>query len=99
MTHTHAYVGNRGLPISKSKKKGWVDAALADLAQQTHIEVVVPGNEDEEWVTAAIPIAEWWRDTIATLVDKIWVNDDGSLTIEGVITLASGEVSASTSPQ
>ena len=86
----HAYVGNRGLPIFKSKKKGWLDAAMADLAQRTTIDVVIPGDDDQEWKTESVPIAEWWHNTITTLVERIWVEDDGSLTIEGVIEVASG---------
>jgi site-specific DNA recombinase len=95
----HAYQGNLGLPITKSKRKGWEDKALAELTQRTSIEVVVPGDEEEEWVTTTIPIDQWWKDVITTLVDKIWVEDDGSLTIEGVITLADGQVSNSPLPR
>jgi site-specific DNA recombinase len=97
VTNMHAYTGHLGLPISKSRKKGWEFKALAELDKRTHIDVVVPGDEDKEWTTTSIPIAEWWRDTIAMLVSKIWVEDDRSLTIEGVIEVASGKVSASTS--
>ena len=98
VTQMHAYAGNRGL-LSRPKRKGWVDKALADLDQQTHVDVVVPGDDDQEWVTESIPIDQWWKDTIATLVERIWVNDDGTLTVKGIIEVASGEVSASTSPR
>jgi site-specific DNA recombinase len=94
----HAYQGNLGV-FSRPKRKGWVDAALADLEQRETIDVVIPGDEDEPWVTQSVPLNEWWKDTIATLVNRIWVEDDGSLKIEGVIEVANGQVTADNPPR
>jgi site-specific DNA recombinase len=95
VTLMHAHAGNwrRGLPGFRPTKKGWEDDALAALAQQTHIEVPLSWDDEQEWQTESVPVDQWWRDTITTLVDEIWVEDDGKwLTVKGTIKVASGKV-------
>lgn len=66
---------------------------LVDLNRQTDIKVHAgDGSTEEEPRWEFIPIDEWWRDAIAAVVDRIWVEDDGTLTVEGTIEMPNGNV-------
>lgn len=91
-----AYEGGSGLfrrMEAGKTRESWLNKALADLEQREVVSVVVPGNDDQEWPVEQVPVAQWWRDLITILVDRITVNDDGSLNIEGTVQVASGRVS------
>ena len=97
LVHQHAFprfVRGKGL-YPRPLPKGWVDKALADLEQKTTVEEELfdDANPEVEGKVVSIPIEEWWRNLVTTLIDRIWVEDDGRhLTVEGIIKVASGKL-------
>lgn len=86
-------------------KKGWEFEALAEVEKLTAIKTWVPDpidllDEEGNLVEGApepkqesIPLDQWWRDLVESLIDRIWVEDDGRhLTVEGIIEAASDKL-------
>ena len=91
----------RGLPFAREAREGWVERALTGLARTSQIEWADYDEETGKTHEVLIPLDQWWRELVTNLVSRIWVEDDGSVTIEGTITPTNGvaESKVSNSPR
>ena len=96
VVHQHAFPRFiRGEGLYPKPPKGWVDKALAELETRSTVEIEFcdDANPDIVIKVVSIPIEEWWRNLATTLIDRIWVEDDGRhLTVEGIIEVASDKL-------
>jgi len=83
----HAYVDHIGWD-RQVKGPDWIEQALVDIDGRTHVQMdLAEGNEKPRLVTVAVN--DWWRDVIETLVERIWIEPSGAMTIQGILPCAS----------
>ncbi len=89
IVHAHAFprfIRGKGR-YPRPLPKGWVDKALADIDSRKTVEeeFVDDANPEVEGKVVSVPVKEWWTDLAKSLISHVWVEDDGHLTVEGII--------------